>query len=499
MTRPLTRLTPGMPIVFGGDRLVEVSEELAAAFTEGDRLVVVQDTGALLHIPAADWDEAHVAVGAAADAFSRMGRVTSRQLSVFYNSLADRLEDETSFAPVAEANTADVERARERGRSTTRLVLGDRMRKDMVEGLRLWAASDVGRGRVEETVSHDGWTLEQTRAGLGVVGFVFEGRPNVFADATGVLGTGNTVVFRIGSDALGTARAIMTHALDPAVAESGLPPGAVSLVDAPSHAAGWAMFSDTRLSLAVARGSGEAVSQLGSVARQSGTPVSLHGTGGAWIVAAESADSADFAAAVYHSLDRKVCNTLNTVCIVESRAADLIPIFLNSLERAGDRLDTVSKLHVTATARDHVPDEWFNEVIIERAEGPVVEPRAETIGDDQLGVEWEWEASPEVTLHVVADVATAVRLFNEQSPRFAASLISGSEDEHDEFYDTIDAPFVGNGFTRWVDGQYALDRPELGLSNWQFGRLFGRGGVLSGDSVYTIRTRVTQDDPNIGR
>ena len=51
----------------------------------------------------------------------------------------------------------------------------------------------------------------------------------------------------------------------------------------------------------------------------------------------------------------------------------------------------------------------------------------------------------------------------------------------------VDAPFVGDGFTRWVDGQYALDTPELGLSNWQGGRLLGRGGVLSGDSVHTIR------------
>ncbi len=53
--------------------------------------------------------------------------------------------------------------------------------------------------------------------------------------------------------------------------------------------------------------------------------------------------------------------------------------------------------------------------------------------------------------------------------------------------------------TRWVDGQFALNRPELGLSNWEFGRLFGRGGVLSGDSAFTLRTRVTQDDPDLGR
>ena len=68
-----------------------------------------------------------------------------------------------------------------------------------------------------------------------------------------------------------------------------------------------------------------------------------------------------------------------------------------------------------------------------------------------------------------------------------------------DFFNRVDAPFVGDGFTRWVDGQYALDRPELGLSNWEFGRLFGRGGVLSGDSVYTVRSRVTQTDQSLRR
>jgi glutamate-5-semialdehyde dehydrogenase len=121
------------------------------------------------------------------------------------------------------------------------------------------------------------------------------------------------------------------------------------------------------------------------------------------------------------------------------------------------------------------------------------------IDDDRLGVEWEWEGSPEVTLTLVPDVETATRLFNQQSPRFAASLISGVDEEHDRFFELIDAPFVGNGFTRWVDGQYALNRPELGLSNWQFGRLFGRGGVLSGDSAFTIRARARQIDPGLGR
>jgi glutamate-5-semialdehyde dehydrogenase len=499
MTETLTRLEAGMPIVYGGNRMAYVDEALAQAFESGDRLVVVQDSGDLLHIPAAEWDRAAAAVGAASQAFSKMGSVTDRQLEVFFNDFADRIKDDASFAPIAEANRVDVDDARRRGRSTTRLVLSEGMRQGMIEGLRLWANSDVGRGQVVETIDHDKWTLEQVRSGLGVVGFVFEGRPNVFADATGVLAAGNTVVFRIGSDALGTARAIMAHALRPALETSGLPEGAVSLVDTKSRAAGWALFSDARLGLAVARGSGRAVTQLGSVARQTGITVSLHGTGGAWVVVAESADPEAFAAAVHNSLDRKVCNTLNTACIVESRAADLVPVFLEALHRAGERLGTTSKLHITTNVRHFIPPAWFEPADVTRAEGPVTEPRTEMIGDDQLGVEWEWEASPEVTLTLVPDIETATRLFNEQSPRFAASLISEIEEEHDRFFEMIDAPFVGNGFTRWVDGQYALNRPELGLSNWQFGRLFGRGGVLSGDSAFTIRARARQVDPHLGR
>ena len=499
MAAPLTKLEPGMPIIFGGNRMTRVPADLADAFADGDRLIVVQDTGALLHIPTREWSEAESAVDAATGAFSEMGGVSKETLEAFFSSFASRLDDDDSFTHIAEANAQDVEKARSRGRSTTRLVLSDRMREGMIEGLRLWAEMETDLGQVVETIEHDGWSVSQIRAGLGVVGFVFEGRPNVFADATGVLASGNTVVFRIGSDALGTARAIMKHALEPALTDSGLPVGAVSLVDSPSRAAGWAMFSDPRLGLAVARGSGQAVSQLGAVARQTGTPVSLHGTGGAWVVASESADPAAFAAAVYHSLDRKVCNTLNTACVVRSRADDLIPVFLDSLHRAGERLGSVSKLHFAESAREWIPESWLEEAKISRAQGESVEPRAEAISDDRLGDEWEWEASPEVTLTVVPDVDAAVKRFNEQSPRFVASLVSSDDSEHRHFFEKIDAPFVGNGFTRWVDGQYALDRPELGLSNWQFGRLFGRGGVLSGDSVYTIRTRAHQEDPEIGR
>ncbi len=91
-------------------------------------------------------------------------------------------------------------------------------------------------------------------------------------------------------------------------------------------------------------------------------------------------------------------------------------------------------------------------------------------------------------------------LFNRYSPQFIASLVTEDAGAAGSVSSTaINAPFTGNGFTRWVDGQYALCRPELGLSNWENGRLFARGGILSGDGVFTIRTRVMQSDPDVHR
>ncbi|HEY3486033.1 MAG TPA: glutamate-5-semialdehyde dehydrogenase, partial [Ilumatobacteraceae bacterium] len=127
------------------------------------------------------------------------------------------------------------------------------------------------------------------------------------------------------------------------------------------------------------------------------------------------------------------------------------------------------------------------------------EPFATLLDAHQLGVEWEWEGSPEMTLVVVDGVDEAIQLFNRHSPHFVASLVSGDDALHERFYAAIDAPFVGDSFTRWVDGQYALDAPELGLSNWQAGRLLARGAILSGASAHTIRYRARFDDPGVRR
>lgn len=496
----LTSLEPGMPILVGGDRVLHVSKELADKFEPGDKLLVVRKTGDILHIPRSVDALATEAVSRALDAFDAQQAASDDQFTRFYDEFADRLADECVWTMVAGVNARDVERAKAKGRSTTRLLAGDKMRNDMIAGLRQWRDLPSRRDKVTGRVEHEGWVVEEVVSPCGVVAFVFEGRPNVLADATGVLRSGNTAVFRIGSDALRTAKAIMDFALRPALRESGLPEYSVTLLESTEHSAGWALFADPRLALAVARGSGRSVDLLGSIAREAGNAVSLHGTGGTWIIADESAHPDTFESAVFHSIDRKVCNTLNTVCIPRSRAGDLVPKLLSALQKRGEKLGDGYRLHVAHGSEDIIPEELFTrETDVMRAAGVQHELTATIWPDDQLGHEWEWEQTPEVTVVAIHDLDEGIRLFNEQSPLLAASLVSDDEASHEKFLRELNAPFIGNGFTRWVDGQYALERPELGLSNWQNGRLLARAAVLTGDGVFTVKLRVRQSDPDVHR
>src|SRR5579871_5132404 len=114
-TAALTSLSAGMPIPFGGDRVAFVSPELAAAFADGDRLIVVQETGDLLHVPAGAQTLAEAAVGRADEAFAALGRLDPGQVSAFFGRFARLLEDDAVWAAVAAANAADVESATARG------------------------------------------------------------------------------------------------------------------------------------------------------------------------------------------------------------------------------------------------------------------------------------------------------------------------------------------------------------------------------------------------
>ena len=187
-------------------------------------MIALGDTGDLLHVPAAAIRHRRGGDGAPPERRSRRWAQSATNRSRPSSTVSPPgCGDADVIGHVLTANRADVEAAERSGRSTTRLVLTDRMRSDMVAGLIGWRDSPLRRDARVATVEHDGWRVDARRAPLGVVGFVFEGRPNVFADAAGVVRSGNTVVMRIGSDALATAEAIVEGCVVPALAAAGLP------------------------------------------------------------------------------------------------------------------------------------------------------------------------------------------------------------------------------------------------------------------------------------
>ena len=137
---------------------------------------------------------------------------------------------------------------------------------------------------------------------------------------------------------------------------------------------------DKRLGLAVdAQRSGGRDAR--SLAQQAGVPVSLHGTGGAWMVVDATAEAERFSAVVQGSLDRKVCNTLNVLCVLRERAEQLVPAALAGFASAAADRKTSFKLHVVKGSEQHVPPALFEKrVAIERAEGTIEEPQAAARG-----------------------------------------------------------------------------------------------------------------------
>ena len=319
----LRTLEPGQLIVYGGDRITRVPPELAAAFRPATGSSSCSRPATCCTSLGRRWNAVDAAVEAARRAFLELGTVDDDAISAFFGDFAGRLADDTMFAPIAEANAADVADARRRGRSTTRLELSSRMRARHGRRPRTAggdAARRPGRRRGDGRAPRAGGSSSAGRRSASSASCSRAAR-TCSPTPPGVLRSGNTVVFRIGSDALGTARAIVEHALASALAESGLPPVRSALLDSLAVAGdglGAVLAScSSRSRWRAARAGGRAARRRGPASRHPGEPA-RHRRRMAGRRTGRRPRRAS-RAAVLHSLDRKVCNTLNVCCIARGR------------------------------------------------------------------------------------------------------------------------------------------------------------------------------------
>jgi glutamate-5-semialdehyde dehydrogenase len=258
-----------------------------------------------------------------------------------------------------------------------------------------------------------------------------------------VLKSGNTVVMRTGSAALGTVTALVDSILRPALAEAGIDEGAVGLVRSDDRAGAEALVSCPRqIPLVILRGSGPSTAHLARRAAEHGVRTLAHAEGGGVLYAHAAAEAALVRDLAHESLDRLgVCNRLN-LALVDAAAPELVEEIRAACETRGVSLRGGPRAAAAA--------------------------RLEPI-DADLGHEWASDEDPErvatVTVELVDGVEEALRIANEATSGLAATIVTADDEAARTFLDGYRGTAAyWNATTRLTDGFKLTGSPETGIN-----------------------------------
>ncbi|MDO8478791.1 MAG: glutamate-5-semialdehyde dehydrogenase [Candidatus Rokubacteria bacterium] len=386
---------------------------------------------------------------AAKEAARALALASTRAKNEALLQMARGLEEKT--APMLEANRADLERGRATGLTSAfidRLTLSEARIEEMAAGLRQIAALPDPVGEtVEAWRRPNGIEISRVRVPLGVIGFIYESRPNVTADAAGLcLKSGNAVLLRGGSEALASNAAIV-NVLGKAVEKAGLPADSVQVVDTADRAAVMAMLTlDRFVDLIIPRG-GEEFVRL--VAERATVPVLKHDKGVCHVYVDAGADL-DMAAAIAVNAKAQrvsVCNAMETLLVDAAVAARFLPKVAARLREAGVEMRGDDR------TRGFVPD-----------------ARPATDAD------WDTEYLDYiVAIRVVDGLDAAIEHIRRHGSGLAEAIVTSDLRNSRRFTREVDAAAVlVNASTRLVDGSQFGMGAEMGIST---SRLHARGPV----------------------
>jgi glutamate-5-semialdehyde dehydrogenase len=386
---------------------------------------------------------------AAKEAARTLALASTRSKNDALQQMARGLEEKTAL--VLDANRSDLARARSAGLASAfmdRLTLSESRIEEMAAGLRQVAALPDPVGEtVEAWRRPNGMEISRVRVPLGVVGFIYESRPNVTADAAGLcLKSGNAVLLRGGSEALESNTAI-AQVLAKAVEKSGLPADSVQVVDTADRAAVMAMLTlDRFIDLIIPRG-GEEFVRL--VTERSTVPVLKHDKGLCHVYVDASADLDMAVAIVVNAKAQRVsvCNTMETLLVDAAAAARFLPKAAARLREAG--------VEVRGDERT-------------RALLPDATPATEA--------DWDTEYLDYiVSVRVVDGLDDAIDHIRRHGSGLAEAIVTSDLRHARRFTREVDAAAVlVNASTRFVDGSQFGMGAEMGIST---SRLHARGPV----------------------
>jgi glutamate-5-semialdehyde dehydrogenase len=349
------------------------------------------------------------------------------------------------------ANRDDVAQARKDGRDAAfvdRLTLTPQLIEQMAAGLEQVAALPDPVGQLSERVKRPtGIEVARMRVPLGVIGIIYESRPNVTADAAGLcIKAGNACILRGGSEALHSNQAIAS-CVRAGLKAAGLPETAVQAVETADRAAvGELIQMPEYVDILVPRGGKELIARL---MRESRIPMLKHLHGVCHVYVDDRADP-EMAVRIADNAKTQrygTCNTMETLLVAEGIAPRVLPQI--------GRIFSAKGVEMRA-------DEAARKLL----------PEAKPATEADYATEW---LAPVVSVRVVKDVDAAIEHIAKYGSQHTDAIVTGDEARAQKFLREVDSSSVlVNASTRFADGYEFGLGAEIGIST---DRLHARGPV----------------------
>lgn len=376
----------------------------------------------------------------ARSAAHRLAALSSTRKNAILQAMAEGLEESADF--IVRANAKDLATGVERGLSEAML---DRLRLDagriakMAAGIREVSVLPDPVGEIlAEWTRPNGLRLQKIRVPIGVIGIIYESRPNVTSDA-GVLciKTGNAVILRGGSEAFHSNTAI-AEVLQKSGREAGLPDGALQLVPTTDREAVGAMCRmDRWIDVLIPRGGEDLIRR---VVREARMPVIKHFNGICHVFLDKSADPAMACEIVLNAKCQRpgVCNAMETLLVHRESAAALLPPICAALGEAGVELrgDDAARAICGDRMRAAAETDWTAEYL-----------------------------ALVLAVRVVDSLDEAIEHINQYGSRHTDAIVTDDESAARKFLARVDsATVLWNASTRFSDGGEFGFGAEIGIS-----------------------------------
>jgi glutamate-5-semialdehyde dehydrogenase len=390
---------------------------------------------------------------AARDASRAIGRASTAQKNKALIAIADRITEQADA--LKQANTLDLTAGKDKGLAAAlldRLELTDDRIHSMAEGLRQIAALADPVGIITNLAYRpSGIQVGQMRVPLGVIGIIYESRPNVTADAAALcLKSGNAVILRGGSEAIHSNQAIakcIKHGLELA----DLPADVVQVIETTDRAAvGELLRLKDFVDVIIPRGGKSLIERISN---ESEVPVIKHLDGICHVYIDDEADKEKALNVSFNSKTQRygTCNTMETLLVSESASAEILVELAKMFVDEGVELRGCEKTLVLLNNNN-------------------IDIKAASEND------WSTEyLAPVLSIKIVENIDAAISHINQYSSQHTESIITENYTKSRQFLREVDSSSVMvNASTRFADGfEYGLGA-EIGIST---DKLHARGPV----------------------